>query len=134
MAVGVLVVTALYLLANVAYLNVLPGQAIATAPQDRVGTAALEAILGNAGLYIMAVAIMISTFGCNNGLILSGARVYYAMAPDDLFFRSAGLLHPRYRTPAVGLIRRAVGTSGLCLSGSHSHVVAFVCFAAPWCC
>src|SRR5205807_1964713 len=83
-----LTVTALYLLANVAYLNVLPADAIATAPQDRVGTAALEAILGNAGLYIMAVAIMISTFGCNNGLILSGARVYYAMARDDLFFRS----------------------------------------------
>src|SRR6266542_3137518 len=98
MAVGVLTVTALYLLANVAYLNVLPavapggagGDSIASAPQDRVGTAALQAILGTPGLYVMAVAIMISTFGCNNGLILSGARVYYAMARDDLFFRSAG--------------------------------------------
>src|SRR5438445_61186 len=130
MAVGVLTVTALYLLANVAYLNVLPADAIATAPQDRVGTAALEAILGNAGLYIMAVAIMISTFGCNNGLILSGARVYYAMARDDLFFRSAGLLHPTYKTPAVALIVQAVWTSVLCLSGTYSQLLEFVIFAA----
>src|SRR6266853_492919 len=78
MALGTLVVTVLYLLANVAYLNVLPQGAIATAPQDRVGTAALQAIFGAPGLVLMAVAIMISTFGCNNGLILSGARVYYA--------------------------------------------------------
>src|SRR2546426_387426 len=130
MAVGVLTVTALYLLANVAYLNVLPAGAIATAPQDRVGTAALEAILGNAGLYVMAVAIMISTFGCNNGLILSGARVYYAMARDDLFFRSAGLLHPSYKTPAVALIVQAVWTSVLCLSGTYSQLLEFVIFAA----
>src|SRR5213594_1459275 len=104
--------------------------AIATAPQDRVGTAALEAILGNAGLYVMAVAIMISTFGCNNGLILSGARVYYAMARDDLFFRSAGLLHPSYKTPAVALIVQAVWTSVLCLSGTYSQLLEFVIFAA----
>src|SRR5439155_676197 len=86
MGAGVLIVTVLYVLANVAYLNVLPAAAIATAPQDRVGTAALQAILGEPGLKLMAAAIMISTFGCNNGLILSGARVYYAMARDDLFF------------------------------------------------
>src|SRR2546430_11554455 len=87
--------------------------------QDRVGTAALEAILGNAGLYIMAVAIMISTFGCNNGLILSGARVYYAMARDDLFFRSAGLLHPTYQTSGVAPIVQALWTSVLRLSGTY---------------
>ena len=138
MAVGVLTVTALYLLANVAYLNVLPavapggagGDSIATAPQDRVGTAALQAILGTPGLYVMAVAIMISTFGCNNGLILSGARVYYAMARDDLFFRSAGVLHPQYRTPTVALIVQAVWTSVLCLSGTYSQLLEFVIFAA----
>jgi APA family basic amino acid/polyamine antiporter len=94
MAVGVLTVTTLYVLANVAYLNVLPGDAIANAPQERVGTAAMQAMFGPAGLYIMAIAIMISTFGCNNGLILSGARVYYAMAQDNLFFKSAANLHP----------------------------------------
>ncbi len=130
MAAGVLTVTALYLLANVAYLNVLPADAIANAPQDRVGTAALQAILGDAGLYVMAVAIMISTFGCNNGLILSGARVYYAMSRDNLFFKSAGLLHPQYKTPAVALVVQAVWTSLLCLSGTYSQLLEFVIFAA----
>jgi len=130
MGVGVLTVTILYLLANVAYLNVLPAEAIAGAPQERVATAALKAILGDAGLYIMAVAIMISTFGCNNGLILSGARVYYAMARDRLFFQSAGTLHPEYKTPAVALVVQALWTSVLCLSGTYGQLLEFVIFAA----
>jgi APA family basic amino acid/polyamine antiporter len=130
MATGVLVVTVLYLLANVAYLNVLPADAIAHAPQDRVGTAALEAILGGPGLYIMAAAIMISTFGCNNGLILSGARVYYAMAQDNLFFKSTGVLHPVYKTPALALVVQAIWTSVLCLSGTYGELLNYVIFAA----
>jgi len=130
MGAGVLIVTVLYVLANVAYLNVLPAAAIATAPQDRVGTAALQAILGEPGLKLMAAAIMISTFGCNNGLILSGARVYYAMARDDLFFKSAGVLHPEYKTPAVALVVQAVWTSLLCLSGTYTQLLNFVIFAA----
>jgi APA family basic amino acid/polyamine antiporter len=130
MAAGVLIVTVLYLLANVAYLNVLPGAAIATAPQDRVGTAALQAMFGEPGLYIMAAAIMISTFGCNNGLILSGARVYYAMAQDNLFFKSTGVLHPRYKTPAVALIVQAIWTCVLCLSGTYGELLNYVIFAA----
>ena len=130
MAAGVLIVTVLYLLANVAYLNVLPAGAIATAPQDRVGTAALQAILGPPGLKLMAAAIMISTFGCNNGLILSGARVYYAMARDDLFFKSAGALHPRYKTPAAALVVQAVWTGLLCLSGTYTQLLNYVIFAA----
>src|SRR6266699_4132697 len=130
MATGVLIVTVLYLLANVAYLNVLPFQAIAGAPQDRVGTAALQAMLGDAGLYVMAVAIMISTFGCNNGLILSGARVYWAMAQDNLFFKSAANLHPTYRTPALALIVQAIWTCVLCLSGTYGQLLNFVIFAA----
>ena len=130
MGAGVLIVTVLYLLANVAYLNVLPGAAIANAPQDRVGTAALQAMLGDSGLKLMAAAIMISTFGCNNGLILSGARVYYAMARDDLFFRSAGVLHPQHKTPAVALVVQAVWTSVLCLSGTYTQLLNFVIFAA----
>src|SRR5438034_829729 len=104
--------------------------AIAAAPQDRVGTAALQAILGDPGLKLMAAAIMISTFGCNNGLILSGARVYYAMARDDLFFRSAGILHPRFKTPAVALVVQAIWTSALCLSGTYTQLLNFVIFAA----
>src|SRR5439155_1056065 len=99
--------------------------AIASAPQDRVGTAALHAILGEPGLKVMAAAIMISTFGCNNGLILSGARVYYAMARDDLFFKSAGVLHPEYKTPAVALVVQAVWTSLLCLSGTYTQLLNF---------
>jgi APA family basic amino acid/polyamine antiporter len=130
MGAGVLTVTVLYLLANVAYLSVLPAEAIAGAPQDRVATAALKAILGDAGLYVMAVAIMISTFGCNNGLILSGARVYYAMARDNLFFKSAGVLHPEYKTPAVALVVQALWTSVLCLSGTYGQLLDFVIFAA----
>ena len=130
MAGGVLVVTTLYVLANVAYLHVLPASDIATAPQDRVGTAALQAMFGEPGLYIMAVAIMISTFGCNNGLILSGARVYYAMALDNLFFKSAGVLHPAHKTPAVALVAQAVWTSVLCLSGTYGQLLDFVIFAA----
>jgi APA family basic amino acid/polyamine antiporter len=130
MAAGVGIVTLLYVLANVAYLHVLPADGIATAPQDRVGTAALQAMFGVPGLYIMAVAIMISTFGCNNGLILSGARVYYAMARDNLFFKSAGDLHPVYRTPAIALIVQAIWTSVLCLSGTYTQLLNFVIFAA----
>ncbi len=102
LAAGVGLVSLLYVLANVAYLVTLPLAAIRTAPEDRVATAALEAILGGEGASIMAVAIMISTFGCNNGLILAGARVYYAMACDGLFFRAARRLN-RWRVPAVGL-------------------------------
>ncbi|HYT82615.1 MAG TPA: amino acid permease [Gemmatimonadales bacterium] len=130
MAAGVLIVTILYLLANVAYLNVLPGDAIAGAPQDRVGTAALQAMFGEPGLYIMAAAIMISTFGCNNGLILSGARVYYAMAQDNLFFQSTGVLHPQYKTPAVALVVQAIWTCVLCLSGTYGELLNYVIFAA----
>jgi APA family basic amino acid/polyamine antiporter len=130
MAVGVLVVTVLYLLANVSYLNVLTADQIATAPQDRVGTAALQAMFGEPGLKLMAGAIMISTFGCNNGLILSGARVYYAMARDNLFFKRAGDLHPRYQTPAVALIAQAIWTCILCLSGTYGELLNYVIFAA----
>ena len=133
MATGVLVVVALYVLANVAYLNVLPADVIAATNVEGkppVGTTAMQAMLGTPGLYIMAVAIMISTFGCNNGLILSGARVYYAMAQDNLFFKSAANLHPTYRTPALALIVQAIWTCVLCLSGTYGQLLNFVIFAA----
>src|SRR2546426_2179547 len=130
MAAGGLTVTVLYLLANASYLSVLPADAIAHAPPDPFGTAALHAIFGGPGLYILAIAIMISTFGCNNRLILSGARVYYAMARDNLFFETAGILHPRYKTPTVALVVQAVWTCVLCLSGTYSQLLNFVIFAA----
>jgi basic amino acid/polyamine antiporter, APA family len=114
LAAGTGLVILLYVLANVAYLMTLPLVAIQQAPDDRVATAALQVIFGNAGAAIMAVAIVISTFGCNNGLILAGARVYFAMARDGLFFRSTGRLNDR-RVPAVGLILQAVWTCLLVL-------------------
>jgi APA family basic amino acid/polyamine antiporter len=133
MAAGVLLVTVLYVLANVAYLNVLPADVIArtwTEGRPPVGTAALQQIFGDPGLKIMAVAIMISTFGCNNGLILSGARVYYAMARDNLFFRRTGELHAVHRTPAFALIVQAVWTGVLCLSGTYGDLLNYIIFAA----
>ncbi|MEP6636775.1 MAG: amino acid permease [Acidobacteriota bacterium] len=108
-----LVVT-LYLLANLAYVVTLPLAGIQNAPQNRVATALMQAILGPRGTILMAIAIMISTFGCNNGLILAGARVYYAMARDNLFFKRAGDLNLRH-VPAVALITQGVWAALLTL-------------------
>ncbi len=114
LAAGTAVVTTLYVLANVAYLCLLPLDQIQHAPDDRVATAAIETVFSGAGAAIMAVAIMVSTFGCNNGLILAGARVYYAMARDGLFFRATGKLNAR-SVPAVGLVLQCVWTCLLVL-------------------
>ena len=114
MAAGTGIVVTLYVLANLAYVLTLPIEAIQHAPDDRVATAALQTIFGGAGAVIMAVAIVISTFGCNNGLILAGARVYWAMAKDGLFFRATGRLN-RNHVPAVGLVLQCVWASLLVL-------------------
>src|SRR3954466_13739460 len=114
LAAGVGLVSLLYVLANLAYLVTLPLAAIRSAPEDRVARAALQAILGGGGASIMAVAIMISTFGCNNGLILAGARVYYAMARDGLFFRAAGHLN-RNHVPGWALIIQGIWAGVLVL-------------------
>jgi APA family basic amino acid/polyamine antiporter len=127
---GTLLVTVFYVLANVAYLNVLPLDQIQHAAEDRVGTAAAQVIFGDAGRTVMAVAILISTFGCNNGLILSGARVYYAMARDGLFFRTVGRVDPRHHTPKVALWVQALWTSLLALSGTYGQLLDYVIFAA----
>jgi APA family basic amino acid/polyamine antiporter len=112
--VGCLIVVSLYILANLAYVVTLPLAAIQTAPQNRVGTALMEHILGPAGAVAMAVAIMISTFGCNNGLILAGARVYYAMAKDRLFFTPLAATN-RFHVPAVALVAQGIWASLLVL-------------------
>jgi basic amino acid/polyamine antiporter, APA family len=114
LAMGTGLVIALYLLANMAYLCVLPLAKIQHAPDDRVATAAMSVMFGGAGSAIMAVAIMVSTFGCNNGLILAGARVYYAMAHDGLFFKATGRLNARH-VPAVALILQGFWTALLVL-------------------
>jgi len=115
LALGTGIVILLYCLANAAYLSTLPLAQIQTAADDRVATAVLHAILGPAGAAIMAVAIVISTFGCNNGLILAGARVYYAMAHDGLFFRSVGRLNSRH-VPATALVLQGAWASALVLA------------------
>ena len=140
LVLGTGLVTLLYILANVGYMSVLPvqgdpaapdalGRGIANATQDRVGTAAMEVMFGAPGATIMAIAILISTFGCNNGLILSGARVFYAMARDGLFFRRAGTLNQN-RVPATALVLQSVWTAVLCLTGTYGQLLNYVIFAA----
>jgi APA family basic amino acid/polyamine antiporter len=114
MAFGTLIVITLYCLANFAYLCTLPLAQIQNAPDDRVASAALAAVFGPAGAAIMAVAIIISTFGCNNGLILAGARVSYAMARDGLFFRSTGTLNKK-GVPGSALVYQGIWISVLIL-------------------
>ncbi len=111
---GCAVVVVLYLLANIAYLAVLPFPEIQHAPQNRVAVAMMDALFGHAGAMCMAAAIMISTFGCDNGLILAGARVYYAMARDGLFFKKIGTTN-RFRVPAAALVAQGMWTALLVL-------------------
>src|SRR6184192_4900243 len=112
--VGCGIVVVLYLLANVAYLAVLPFPEIQHAPQNRVAVAMIKAVFGQPGAMCMAAAIMISTFGCDNGLILSGARVYFAMARDRLFFQRVATTN-RFRVPAAALVAQAIWTAFLTL-------------------
>lgn len=139
---GTAIVSIIYFLANIAYLSLLPlngspdatdatGQGIqfAGGGTDRVGTAAASIIFGEAAVYIMAALIMISTFGCNNGIILSGARVYYAMAKDGLFFKKAERLNSK-GVPAFALVVQAIWASVLCLSGTYGDLLDYTTFAS----
>jgi APA family basic amino acid/polyamine antiporter len=137
---GTGLVSLLYVLANLAYLSTLPlagspdgatviARGIQHATQDRVGTAAAEVLFGSSGTILMACAILISTFGCNNGLILAGARVYYAMARDGVFFRRVGTLNAR-AVPSAGLIVQSIWVSLLCLTGTYGQLLNYVIFAA----
>jgi APA family basic amino acid/polyamine antiporter len=119
LAMGTGIVIGLYLLANVAYLVVLPLAEIQHAPQDRVATAMLRAVFPAAGAQLMAVAIMISTFGCINGMVLAGARAYYAMAQDGVFFRGAASVNKAH-VPGVALIFQAVWTAILVLPRTYN--------------
>lgn len=136
---GTLIVTIIYILVNVVYINSLPlrgdpastdvlGQGMQYATNDRIGTASMSLILGSSAAVAMAVLVMISTFGCNNGLILSGSRVYYAMAQDRLFFKSAGKLN-RFGVPSVSLYVQCFWACLLCLSGTYSNLLDYVIFS-----
>lgn len=137
---GTLIVTIIYLLTNFAYLISLPlqgtegsnsaiGAGISFAAFDRVGTSAATMIFGTAAAAIMSALIMVSTFGCNNGLILAGSRLYYAMSRDGLFFRKAGLLN-KNAVPSNGLIIQAIWASILCFSGTYGDLLDYTIFAA----
>ncbi|HYH79228.1 MAG TPA: amino acid permease, partial [Longimicrobium sp.] len=130
LALGTGGVTLLYVLANFAYLSVLKLSEIQTAPEDRVGTLALQHIFGPVGAYLMAGAILISTFGCINGLILAGARVYYAMARDGVFFERAGRISQKTHVPVWALGVQGVWTAFLTLTGSYGQLLDYVIFAA----
>lgn len=136
---GTMIVTTLYVLTNFAYLRILPmagdpngtsilSRGIQYAADGRVATAALQVVFGPAGAVIMALAILISCFGCNNGLILAGARIYYAMAKDGLLFKSIGRVNRR-SVPGVALIVQCAWASILCLSGTYSQLLDFLIFA-----
>ncbi len=133
-------VLTVYFLVSLSYLLVLPlhgdpnGATIAArgiqyAAEDRVATAVLGQIFHSSGAWMMAGAILISTFGCANGMTLAGARVFYAMSRDGLFFKSVGKLHPRYKTPVAGLMIQAAWTVLLCVSGSYSQLLDYIIFA-----
>jgi APA family basic amino acid/polyamine antiporter len=124
---GTLIVTIIYVCANVMYTAVLPLHDIAFAPQDRVAVAASNSIFGSVGTYVIAIMIMISTFGCNNGLILAGARVYFTMAKDGLFFKNAGTLN-KHAVPAWALWAQFVVAGILCLSGRYGDLLDMVSF------
>ncbi len=124
---GTLIVTVIYISANLMYLSVLPLNEIANAPADRVAVAASNVIFGYIGTYVIAVMIMISTFGCNNGLILAGARVYYTMAQDGLFFNKAGTLN-KNAVPAWALWAQCIVAALLCLSGRYGDLLDMVSF------
>jgi APA family basic amino acid/polyamine antiporter len=133
-------VLTVYFLVSLGYLLVLPmlgdpsgatvwARGIQHATEDRVATAVLEQIFHSGGAYLMAAAILISTFGCANGMTLAGARVYYAMSRDGLFFNTVGKLHPRYKTPVAGLLVQAAWTVVLCISGSYGQLLDYIIFA-----
>ena len=138
---GTLIVTATYLLCNIAYLCLLPAkgdptatdpvlqQGIMHAAQDRVGAAAAYVMFGNVGVFFMAALIMVSTFGCNNGLILSGSRLFYAMSKDGLFFKRASHLN-QAGVPAVSLWVQCIWACVLCLSGKYSDLLVYSTFAS----
>jgi basic amino acid/polyamine antiporter, APA family len=124
---GTLIVTIIYVSANLMYISVLPLNEVASAPQDRVAVSASRVIFGDIGTYVIAVMIMISTFGCNNGLILAGARVYNAMAKDRLFFKKAEELN-KHAVPEYALWAQCIMAAILCLSGKYGDLLDMIAF------
>jgi APA family basic amino acid/polyamine antiporter len=127
---GTWLTTLAYTAAAAAYLYVLPIDRMAAVPENRVAAEVATLVLGRPGLVIVTVAILISTFGCTNGLILGGARVFYAMAKDGVFFRRCAQVHPRFRTPVWALVLQGFWSCVLALSGSYDALLTYVTFAS----
>jgi len=127
---GTLIVTVIYVLANIAYLCLLPMHDIQFALHDRVGAAAMSVVFsGNTAIYLMAALIIVSTFGCNNGLILAGSRLFQTMAQDGLFFKNAATLN-KNQVPGKSLVLQGIWASLLCLSGSYGDLLEYSTFAS----
>ena len=124
---GTLIVSLFYMATNLMYLHVLPLDGIAFPQSDRLAVAAANQVFGNPGMQLIAILIMISTFGCNNGLVLAGARVYYTMANDKLFFRKAGVLN-KNAVPEWALWAQCIVASLLCLSGEYGNLLDMISF------
>lgn len=129
LALGVIAVSVLYLGCNLVYLMALPLRDIQHAVEDRVATTVITQIMGPVATQVMAIAVMVSTFGCNNGLILSGSRVYYAMAGDGLFFKSVGKLDPKTHAPVRSLWVQCLWACALTLTGRYGDLLDYVIFA-----
>jgi APA family basic amino acid/polyamine antiporter len=130
LTIGTVFTAILFVLVNVAYFAVLPGPAIAGASEDRVASAVMAGMFGPIGEKVMAAAIMVAAFGLNLGIVLGGARVFFAMARDGVFFRAAAAIHPTTGVPANALIFQAIWISVLCLSGSYGQLVDYVTAAS----
>ncbi len=130
MFLGTGIVTLLYTLATMAYLYIIPVDRMALVQENRIAASVAEIVMGKAGLIFVTIAILISTFGCVNGLVLSGPRLYYAMSKDGLFLRKASLLHQNFRTPHYSLIYQGVWSCILTLSGTYSDLLTYSAFAS----
>lgn len=130
MVLGAGGVTLIYCLTTMAYLYIVPIDRMAGLLENRIGAAVAEGVMGQAGLIFITAAILISTFGCVNGLILAGPRLYFAMGRDGLFFRRTADIHPRYKTPHAALVFQAVWSCVLVLTGSYNDLLTYTTFAS----
>lgn len=130
LSLGTIITTVVYTLTAAVFFYLVPAAKAALVPDNRIAAAAAQVIFGGVGLYFIAAAILISTFGCNNGLILSGARVYYSMAKDGLFFKGLTAIHPKYRTPINSLVSQGAWACILTLTGTYSDLLTYSAFAS----
>jgi APA family basic amino acid/polyamine antiporter len=130
LVIGTLVTAVIYTLTTMAYMYVVPVGSMAVVADNRIAAEVARVLMGPVGLIFITSAILVSTFGCNNGLILAGPRVYYAMARDKLFFPKVGTIHPKFKTPMISLVFQCVWSCILTLTGSYSDLLTYTAFAS----